>query len=68
MNNENERCKNCYFGDTVSRHIHAFFICRFNAPQKVHGVGTGENHEIFPKVDQHRDWCGQWTTTEDDEK
>ncbi len=35
------------------------FECRRYAPQRTHGVGTGENNQKFP-VMLTEDWCGEY--------
>ena len=35
------------------------YQCRRYAPRRIHGVGTGENKEMFPMV-RLDDWCGEF--------
>jgi hypothetical protein len=49
-------CMNCIYGKQIDQTV---FECRRNAPQRTHGIGTGENNQLFPNV-QYDDWCGEF--------
>ena len=55
-----EKCENCKFVDIESGSTISWDICRKNAPQKTHGVGTGSDNKRWPAIDRLRDWCGEW--------
>jgi hypothetical protein len=51
-----EKCVFCYF---ARRNVKYLLECRFNAPYKIYGAGTGYDDVIFPIV-LETDWCGKF--------
>ena len=52
-------CKECkYSGEDTDEYGNVLFVCRKNAPTKLHGSGTGYEHKRWPIVTD-LDWCGE---------
>ena len=51
-------CQNCVYGQ-VSKKDKTKIECHFYAPQKVHGVGTGYDADMWPLMN-YTDWCASF--------
>ncbi len=53
---ETEKCGSCFYSLAGA----ASGECHRNAPQRIHGVGTGSDNQKWPCVNDD-DWCGEFT-------
>ncbi len=55
-------CFNCDFSEWLDGpefHLDSKMHCRFHAPQRVHGIGTGCTESMWPVMTM-KDWCGDF--------